>query len=412
MGSFEDYLRDYVRLLVRKGVNIQKGQLLVISCGVENAHIARLAVEEAYEAGASDVNVQWGDDKVVRTRYLKADSAVFDEFPPYRKLMFDTFIEKGAASLNIASGDPENLKGVDPDRLVRATKAAQEPMKKYREATMTNKNRWCVAAVPCDAWAKKVFPNAKDIEEAKTALWELIFKASRVDDNGSVSNWDAHMRSFKARIKTLNDYNFKSLRYKNSIGSDFTINLAPNHIWEGGGDVSQDGIPFLPNVPTEEIFTAPDKDGINGRVVSSMPLVRNGNVIDKFWFEFKDGVAVSYGAEVGKEFLDTIIKTSKNADRLGEVALVPFKSPISEMKTLFYNTLYDENASCHLALGAAYANSIKGGAALSEEEREKAGLNVSAEHCDFMIGTEDLNITGITQDGKEVPVFTDGNFAF
>ena len=405
-----ELLQKYARLLVKTGVNIQKDQILVVNAPVECAEIVRLIAKIAYEEGAREVVLNWLDDTLLRYKYLFAPNDVFDEYPEWRKEFSVSYAKKGAAFLSISASDPEALKGVDPDRISRANKAASTQLVEYRQRLMANKNVWCVASIPTESWAKKVFPQATG-EEAIEKLWEAIFKAVRADLEDPVAAWDQHKQNLKISLDFLNKNNFKALKFNNGIGTDLTIELAENHIWAGGSDKSPEGVEFIANMPTEEVFTAPKKTGANGKVVSSKPLNLNGNLVDKFSFTFENGRIVDYSAEVGYESLKKLIETDEGAHYLGEVALVQYDSPICQSNILFYNTLYDENASCHFAIGKAYPINLKGGTAMNTEELAAAGLNDSLTHVDFMIGTEDLNITGITQDGREIPVFVNGNFA-
>lgn len=406
----EANLEEYVELVIRQGVNIQPGQQLVIACSVDCAFFARKAMEAAFKAGASNVHLRWGDDICARTRFLMADDSVFDTFPAWDKLMMDSLSEEGAAFLNVSASDPEVFKGVDSGRLSRNSIATSAALKGYFEKIITGGVRWCVASVPSEAWAKKVFPQASSANEAVSLLWENIFAAVRVGDGNAVDKWRAHIDALKMRVSVLNDYHFKALHITNSAGTDLRMELPEKHLWTGGGDVAKDGLPFLPNIPTEEIFSAPRADGVNGTVVGTMPNVFRGNLIDGFSITFKDGKVVSYDAKVGKEHLKNMITDIPGMDRLGEIALVEHNSPISNTGILFYNTLYDENASCHLALGSAYPDCIEGGGAMTEQERAAGGLNVSDDHHDFMFGSADLSIVGITVSGEEVSVFKDGNF--
>jgi len=406
----EAHLDEYVDLVIRKGVNIQPGQLLLISCKVECAFFARKAMKAAFEAGASNVHIRWIDELSSRTRYLMADDEIFDTYPAWDKLMFDSLAGEGAAFLNVEASDPEAFKGVDSGKLSKFNIAASGALKGYFEKVITGGVRWCIASVPSEPWAKKAFPNASCTDEAMSLLWKNIFAASRVGDGNAVEKWESHIRTLKSRVAALNKYHFKSIHLKNAAGTDLHMELPKKHKWLGGGDVAKDGLHFLPNIPTEEIFSAPVANGVNGTVVGTMPNVFRGNLIDGFSITFKDGKVVSYDAKVGKEHLENMITDIPGMDMLGEIALVEHDSPISNTGILFYNTLYDENASCHLALGSAYPDSVEGGGAMTEEQRIAEGLNVSDNHQDFMFGSADMSIVGVTADGEEVVVFKDGNF--
>lgn len=405
-----DRQKQYARLLIEVGLNIQQGQPLVISCPVDCAPFARLCAEAAYDAGASNVELEWRDDALTRLRYLRAADAVFDVCPPWRQSFRVENVRAGAAFLSIHAEDPAVLAGVEPGRIQRAARAAGEALREFREATMQNRVQWCVASIPVPVWARAVFPDLPEAE-AVALLWERIFDAVRIREGGdAVAEWRAHIDRLTYYRDRLNELHLKALHYRNGLGTDLTVELPEGHFWAAGEEKTQGGVPFVANMPTEEVFTAPRRDGVNGRAVASMPLVLDGNVVRGFALTFENGRIVRVEAEEGQEVLEHAIAVDEGAAYLGEAALVPFDSPISNTKTLFYNTLFDENASCHLAFGSAYP-CIEGGGGMSEEERLKHGLNVSITHEDFMIGTDDLSITGIRADGSEIPVFVNGNFA-
>jgi len=402
--------RDYARLLVLEGVNIQKGQRLVINCPVDCAVLARLCAEEAYAAGCSEVLMRWSDDALTRMKYLHGDDAVFDRVNDWDVLMADTVSAEGAAWLAIHADDPENLKGVEPDRIRRAQIVSGKAMETFRQREMRNDFPWCVASIPTEKWAMTVFPGL-DAETAMERLWTEILRACRVDGGDAVVNWRAHSDDLQRHVDIMNAYNFKSLHYVNSIGTDLTVELPEGHFWAGGTEKCAAGHEFSANIPTEEVFTLPRRDGVNGTVVASKPLCHNGNIIEGFRFTLKDGKITSLHADRGEDILRDACTVDEGASFFGEVALVPYDSPISNSGVLFYNTLFDENASCHFAFGEAYP-CLKGSGDMSEEELKAAGVNFSMTHVDFMIGTADLSVTGTTHDGREIPVFVDGNFAF
>ena len=404
-------IKSYAKLLIEVGLNVKKGQPVVISSPVDCAPFARMCASCAYDAGCREVIMNWTDDYMTREKYLRAEDAIFDSVHPWVADMRNTVSAQGAAWLSIYATDPETLSGVDPDRIRRANIAAGKATKPSRDRQMINFFPWCIASVPTTSWAKKVFPE-KSEEEAVEALWDSILTAVRVYEGGDpVKEWQEHCRSLKARIKILNDYNFKYLKYRNSLGTDLTVELPEGHFWEGGNELTPDGTKFCANMPTEEVFTAPKKDGVNGIVYASKPLAIDGDIVENFHMVIQDGKIVETHADRGQKILDNAISVDAGASFLGEVALVPYDSPISNSGVLFFNTLFDENASCHLAFGEAYP-CIQGGNEMSREELDARGLNYSIAHEDFMIGTPDLSIIGITQDGREIPVFTDGNFAF
>ena len=407
----EKFLEKYARLIVKVGVNIQKNQILVITAPVENYLFVDKIAEMAYQEGAREVIPNWIDENLERIKYLNAPDEVFDEFPEYKKMFYLENVRKDACYIRLSGNDPDILNGVKQDRIMRTHKAFGEALGEYRERLMSNKNVWCVASAPTKAWAKKMFPD-DSTEVAVEKLWDAIFLTNRIDKEDPVQAWEEHKVNLNRRNKFLNDHHFAKLHYTNSLGTDLMIELPDKHIWLGGSDVMDNGVEFMANLPTEEVFTLPKKNGVNGVVYSSKPLVYSGNLIDNFKLVFKDGKVVDYTAEKGLETLKSIIDLDEGSSHLGEVALVPFKSPISEMNILFYNTLFDENASCHLALGEAYPVSIVGGENMTKEELEENDVNDSISHEDFMIGTEDLSIIGIKSDGAEVVVFENGNFAF
>ena len=410
--DFEAKLNEYAHLLVEVGLNLQPGQTPRIASNLECAPLARLCAAACYERGARDVMVEWNDEFMTRTRYLKADEQVFSEFPAHLKAKFDYMLDKECPALSISGSDPELLKGVDPARIKAARIAAGEPTRPYYDAMGASRFQWCVAAHPTRAWAEKVFPDKKG-EEALDALWEAIFAVCRITGDGKgVERWKEHVAATADRCAKLNAYNFKALHYTNAKGTDLTLELPENHVWMGGSEDTPKGVPFVANIPTEEIFTAPRWDGVNGRVYASLPLALSGNLVKEFRMDFKDGKIVEVYAEEGEQYLRDSVSLDEGSAYLGEVALVPYDSPINNTGILFYNTLFDENASCHLAFGSAYPTCVKGGDEMSEEEQKDAGLNQSMNHVDFMIGTADLSIVGITHEGEEVPVFVNGNFAF
>jgi len=391
-------------------LNVQKGQRLVISSPVECAFFARMCAQEAYAIGCKEVVMNWHDDAMARLKYLHADDAIFDEVALWRRHFFNDYALEGAAYLAISASDPENFKGVDSKRIVRAQQASGKALKDFDRLQMSSGFPWCIASIPIPSWAKTVFPELGE-DGAVAKLWDAIFAAVRISGDGSaVEKWRQHLDTLKVRLDTLNGLNFKTLHYTNSLGTDLTVELPEGHIWEAGNDVTRSGQTYIANIPTEEIFTAPLKTGINGVVYSAMPLVHDGAIIDGFHFVVKDGRIVEAHAERGEETLKAAISVDEGASFFGEVALVPYDSPISNQKILFYNTLFDENAACHLAFGEAYP-CIEGGREMNKEELKAKGLNDSITHVDFMIGTPDLSIVGTTQDGREIPVFVDGNFA-
>lgn len=410
--DFEAKLQEYARLLVEVGLNVQPGQTPSIESNIEFAQLTRMCVSACYDCGARNVVAYYGDDFLTREQFLRADEAVFSEYPSYMKARIDWFLEQKSPRLSFTGSNPELLKGVDPARIQARRKSSGPPTRPYFDALSANKFQWCVGSCPTPAWAEKAFPGKKG-QEAIDALWDAIFSVCRITGDGrAVERWREHVAATARRCGTLNERQFKSLRYTNSLGTDLTVRLPDNHVWAGGSEFTPDGVEFVANIPTEEIFTAPRRDGVDGRVYAAMPLAMDGNLVKNFYLDFKDGRIVDVHAEEGGEILRRAIDTDDGAHYLGEVALVPYDSPIRSKGILFYDTLFDENASCHLAFGHAYPSCVKGGEDLSEEEQKAAGLNHSMTHVDFMVGTPDLSIVGTTPGGEEIPVFTNGNFAF
>ena len=398
-------LRKYAELLVRAGGNVQVGQPVVIGSDLANVEFARMVQDCAYDAGACEVLIDWYDEASVRTRYLRAADEIFDDFPQWRVDRFEHYDGRGVVYLHIISDDPDLLVGVDTDRLQRSAKVKNQKLKAHYRRTMSNELRWSMVALPSPKWAAKVFPGLDQVA-AVDKLWGALLKGSRADGADPIADWDAHRKTFEARLKLLNERQFGALHFSNSLGTDITIGLPKDHVWGGGGDVGKDGVPFFPNIPTEEIFTAPHRLNVNGKVVASMPLVYHGNLIEDFCISFKDGRVVDYEAKANQELLKTIIEMDEGSHYLGEVALVANSSPISQMGILFYETLFDENASSHLALGKAYPDCIKNGSKLTEDQLLKAGINDSLTHIDFMFGTADMTVTA----ADSTAIMRDGEF--
>jgi len=411
MEHLEQLQRDYVRLLIREGVNLRPGQRLVLGCPVDQAWFGRLCAEEAYAAGCAEVIMNWSDDALTRMKYLRAADEVFDTCAPWRSLMYNSLAEEGAAWLFIDCDDPENLKGVDPDRIRRSQIASGKAIETFRRLETSNGFPWCIAAIPAAPWAKLVFPDLPEAE-AMERLWAEILRAARADGGDAVTAWRAHSEELQRHVEKLNEYNFRSLHYTNALGTDLTVELPEGHFWAGGAEkCTKNGVMFSANIPTEEVFTLPKRDGINGTVVASKPLSHNGNIIEGFRFTLKDGKIVELHAERGEEILRNATAVDEGASFFGEVALVPCDSPISDSGILFFSTLFDENASCHFAFGDSYP-CIRGAEDMDEAELLARGANHSITHVDFMVGTPDLSIVGTTHDGREVPVFVNGSFAF
>ena len=404
-------LEKYARLIVKTGINIQKNQTLVIFSPIECASFTRMVAQQAYEEGARDVVISWKDELSAKIRYIHGPEEIFEEFPAWQKEFYLSYVHQGAAFLTISASDPELMKDVNPERIAKSRKASNIALEEYRERLMSNKNTWCVISIPTEAWANKVFPELTT-EMAIEKLWEAIFKTVRVDQEDPVAAWEAHKDNLKQRMNFLNSKALRLLHFKSGLGTDLKVELPAQHIWLGGSDYTPGGVEFIANMPTEEVFTLPKKTGVNGKVVSSKPLNYNGNLIEEFSLTFQEGRVVAFTAEKGYETLKSLLETDEGAKYLGEVALVPYDSPISNANILFYNTLFDENASCHLAFGKAYPICIENAENMNKEELIALGMNDSLVHEDFMIGTEDLEIIGVTASGEEVDIFKKGNFVF
>ena len=406
-----ELLEAYARLVVRIGVNLQHDQILVINSPIECASFARLLAKEAYAAGAHEVVMSWGDELSARIKYDMAPTAVFSEFPEWRRAFYTDYAEQGAAFISIAARDPEIFAGVASERLALAQQAAGAALLEYRARLMANQNTWCVASVPTAAWAKKVFPGVSE-EAAIAKLWEAIFQTVRIgEDVDVVAAWKSHVGFLHRAAAFLNENDFASLHYTNEVGTDLTIELPEGHVWAGGSELAATHVPFVANLPTEEVYTLPKSDGVHGKVVATKPRVYQGSLIEGFWLKFEQGRVVDFHADKGEDVLRELLATDEGSSRLGEVALVPYDSPISKSGLLFYNTLFDENAACHLALGKAYPTCLKGGEDMQSVELLQHGVNDSLLHEDFMVGSRALAITGKRRsDGREMPVFQHGNF--
>lgn len=407
----ERQIDKYVELVIQKGINIQKGQILVINSPVEVYDFTRKLIKQAYELGASEVVVHWNDEVVGKYKYVYGAEDIFDTFPEWQKESMEYYRKKGAAFLSVYATDPDILKEVDKTRVARFQKAKSLALKEYYENVMGNSNQWCVISVPTQAWAKRVFPELST-EVAILEMWKLILKIVRADKENPILEWENHLNTLKARMDYLNKKRFAKLIYRNSLGTNLEIGLPEGHKWISGGEKSKAGVEFVANIPTEEIFTMPHREKVNGVVVSSKPLIYGGSVIDKFTLTFKDGEVINYSAEVGEETLGKLLSMDENSKYLGEVALVEYDSPISKSERVFYNTLFDENASCHLAFGGAYPVCLENSEGQSEEELKERGMNNSLTHEDFMIGTEDMEIVGIDSEGRETIIMKNGNFVF
>ena len=404
-------LESYARLIIRSGCNIQPGQELLLSISLDCAEFARMLTAEAYAQGARRVTVRYGDEKIARLHYENCALEVFETFPQWQALLNNSMATEGAAILSVLSEDPTALMGIDQAKLVANARAGHEACKPFYDCMDQGKVVWCIVGAAAPAWAQHVFPDLP-VDEAVDRLWQEILKTVRVDTADPIAAWEEHRASFNERKAWLNAQHFDRLHYTNNLGTDLVIGLNQKGLWQGGGDVTTEGRAFFPNMPTEEVFTTPDRLRADGVVYSSKPLVHYGSLIENFHITFKDGKAIDCSARVGQDVLEAIFAVDEDAVRLGECALVPWDSPIQNSGILFYNTLYDENASCHLAVGQGFPDCLEGGQDMDEETLKAHGVNKSATHVDFMIGTKDLLICGIKADGTEVMVFKDGEWAF
>lgn len=402
-------LEKYAELILKKGVNVQKGQPVFITAPIEGVEFARLVVKKAYELGAKNVHVHWDDDELTLLKYTYAPDEVLFDFPEWAVELRESFMEDGAAFISIYASNPDLLKDIDPTRVAGASKAAGKALTKFRSHMMNDKLTWTVVSIPTKAWAAKIFPE-ESVENAEARLWEEIIKMVRVDKNDPIQVWDEHNTVLKNARERLNEKQYDKL-ILTAPGTNLEVGLPKGHIWHGGAAVSEKGTIFNPNLPTEEVFTMPHKYEVNGTVASTKPLHYGGSLIDDFTLTFKDGAVVDFSAKQGEDVLKHLLETDAGSKRLGELALVPDESPISQSGLVFYNTLFDENASCHLALGKAYPTNIEGGSEMDDAAMDKHGVNDSITHVDFMIGSAEMNIDGVKADGTREAVFRNGTWA-
>ncbi|HCV8578309.1 TPA: aminopeptidase [Staphylococcus aureus] len=412
LTNYKEKLQQYAELLVKVGMNVQPKQPVFIRSSVETLELTHLIVEEAYHCGASDVRVVYSDPTLKR---LKFENESVEHFANHEIKSYDVearmdYVKRGAANLALISEDPDLMDGIDSQKLQAFQQQNARAFKGYMESVQKNQFPWVVAAFPSKAWAKRVYPELS-VEEAYIKFIDEVFDIVRIDGNDPVENWRQHIANLSVYAQNLQQKNYHALHYV-SEGTDLTVGLAKNHIWEDATSyVNGKEQAFIANIPTEEVFTAPDRNRVDGYVTNKLPLSYNGTIIDQFKLMFKDGEIIDFSAEKGEAVLKDLINTDEGSRRLGEVALVPDDSPISNRNTIFYNTLFDENAACHLAIGSAYAFNIEGGTEMTVEEKIASGLNDSNVHVDFMIGSSDLTIYGIFEDGSKELVFENGNWA-
>ncbi|MBO8732032.1 aminopeptidase [Staphylococcus aureus] len=412
LTNYKEKLQQYAELLVKVGMNVQPKQPVFFRSSVETLELTHLIVEEAYRCGASDVRVVYSDPTLKR---LKFENESVEHFANHEIKSYDVearmdYVKRGAANLALISEDPDLMDGIDSQKLQAFQQQNARAFKGYMESVQKNQFPWVVAAFPSKALAKRVYPELS-VEEAYIKFIDEVFDIVRIDGNDPVENWRQHIANLSVYAQKLQQKNYHALHYV-SEGTDLTVGLAKNHIWEDATSyVNGKEQAFIANIPTEEVFTAPDRNRVDGYVTNKLPLSYNGTIIDQFKLMFKDGEIIDFSAEKGEAVLKDLINTDEGSRRLGEVALVPDDSPISNRNTIFYNTLFDENAACHLAIGSAYAFNIQGGTEMTVEEKIASGLNDSNVHVDFMIGSSDLTIYGIFEDGSKELVFENGNWA-
>ena len=404
-------LQKYAELIVRTGANVQPGQVVQLSVSVEQHEFAARMIEECYKAGAKKVNVDWLYDAQSRLNFQYADQDVLSQVLPWEEAKMKQMVEDLPCRIFIASDDPDAMNGIDPQKLSAVAQGRSRVLKPYRNA-IDGKHQWVIAAYPSVKWARKCFPALSD-DQAVDKLWEAILRTVRVrEDNDPVAAWKAHTDFIEEKAAWMNAQGFSSLRYKSANGTDFTVELIPGAKWEGAGAVNTvNGAFYIPNMPTEEIFTSPMAGKCEGTLVAVKPLSWNSQLIENFSITFKDGRAVSCRAEKGQELLEKMIRMDENAAMLGELALVPKESPVNQCGFLFYETLFDENACCHVALGMGFKEVLPGGDDMTVAQAQEQGVNDSIIHVDFMVGADDLSIDGVRPDGTTEPIFRNGTWA-
>ena len=402
-------MEKYAKILLETCLKVEKDQPLFISFNVERVDFARIVAEKAFEMGVKDIFFDMVDPYLKHEALLNLDVSELKDLTFWNKEMWNVYAKKNAAFLMLASENPGLMKDIDPEKLKEMTKYSYDTRKEFDEMRDKSALAWCIAAVPTESWGKKLFPNSNS---PTNDLWNKIFEICKINEDDPVSIWNEKVNKLKERGKKLTNYQFDKLIYKGSNGTDFSIKLPKDHIWTSGTELLTSGKEVLVNFPTEEVFTSPDCFSAEGIVYSTKPLSYNDVIINNFNIRFKDGKVIDFHAEEGEEVLKNMINICENSNMLGEVALVPYDSPISNSKMIFLETLFDENASCHIALGDSFPNCVVKGETIEKEVLfKKYHLNNCDSHVDFMVGTKDLNITGITKDGKEVPIFINGNFS-
>ncbi len=402
-------LRKYAQLIARCGVNVQKGQEVFIQADLDQPEFVKMVVEECYKLKAKKVVVDWSYQPLQKTHVRYRSLATLSTLDDYEDMRWQHYVKTIPCRIYLLSEDPDGLAGIDQEKMAKSRQKLYPLIKGYRDQ-IENKYQWCIAAVPGAAWAKKLFPELR-VGQAIEKLWQAILQTSRVDDD-PVAAWERHNADLLARCNYLNSLGIRELHYTASNGTDLRVGMIPEAEFKGGGEYSLQNIYFNPNIPSEECFISPMRGKAEGIVYASKPLSYQGQLIDGFWIRFENGRAVEWHAEQNESLLTKLITMDEGSAYLGECALVPYDSPIQNSGLLFYNTLFDENAACHLALGMGFADTIRGYADKTLEECRKLGVNDSMIHEDFMIGTADMNIEALCEDGKTVPIFKNGNWAF
>lgn len=404
----QERLNKYAELIVKCGLNVKTGQEVLIRCGLDQPDFVALVVEECYKCGAERVKVEWSYMPITKLGYNYRSLETLSEVTEVEKAEWQRKVDKKICLLWLDSDDPDGLNGTDSEKISKANIARYPIIKPYRDA-LENKYQWCIAAVPGKEWAHKIYPELSN-EDAVEKLWDNILLCSRVDDD-PIKAWAVHNENLAKRCKFLNSYKFDKLEYKSANGTDFVVGLNPKGIFAGGGEYTlESNIYFNPNIPSEEVFTSPMKGIAEGKVVATKPLSYQGKLIENFWMRFEKGKVVEVYAERNMDLLEKMISMDEGAPYLGECALIAYDSPINNTNVLYYNTLFDENASCHLALGRGFNNCLEDYEKYTVEECEKMGINNSMIHVDFMIGSYDMSIVGVTKDGKRIQIFKDGNW--
>lgn len=408
-----ELLQKYADFIIKVGVNVRPGQALILRCPVLGAEFGRACMKAAFAAGARDVLLRYEDEQAARIRMQSAsEQALANPMPSELRSYLDyAESEGGVCVLNIHADDPEIFKGLDAEKIHRVNVARRTFMRPWQEYTMKDRVQWCVVSIPTPAWAAAVYPNLAP-EAAVEALWDTIFIVCRIKESDPVAAWREHVAKTTARKDQLNAWNLESVHLLSANGTDLTVGLAEGAVWEGAAGVAENGAAFIPNIPTEEVFTAPHKERVNGVVKGTKPYAYNGEVIEGFSVTFKDGRVVEHSAQKNDALLGKLLASDAGACRIGEVALVPASSPINRSGLLFYNTLFDENAACHIAFGAGYPSNVQGGKELPRAALDAAGLNDSVIHEDVMVGSADMRITGKTKTGETVLIFENGEWAF